>query len=288
MQTTTRATTKNSKQSRREQKMEEARAVLEQGLEDVREDPETLAAYLRFRAHFRSYSIQNTLMIRQQRPSARYVMGYRQWQQNGRQVMKGESGLMIWLPLLRKPREEDIEEGADPDRKVLYGWRVGHVFSYSQTKATSDDALEYVSPIPQLDVEDCAHLYDKLKRVATGIGYEVILDSATTTEGYCAFRRRQIGIRAGMTPASSAATLAHELAHALAHDPDDEESSERIRHAARELQAEGAAYLACYTLGLDTSRASLPYLKHYERDNESLEAHLKAIDQIAWRIVDAV
>ena len=56
----------------------------------------------------------------------------------------------------------------------------------------------------------------------------------------------------------------------------------------RELQAEGAAYLACYALGLDTSPATLPYLKYYERDGESVEAHLWAIDGIAWQVIGAV
>ena len=87
-----------------------------------------------------------------------------------------------------------------------------------------------------------------------------------------------------LPPEQVEAILAHELAHAIAHDP---EEGEELSHEARELQAEGAAYLACYALGLDTSKASLPYLKHYERDGEAVEAHLKVIDRIAWRIVDA-
>lgn len=57
----------------------------------------------------------------------------------------------------------------------------------------------------------------------------------------------------------------------------------------RELEAEGAAYLACCALGLDISRASLPYLKHYDGlGGQAITDRLEHIDEIAWRIVEAV
>ncbi len=295
----------NSTQSKQEERFEKARSVLEQGLHHVTHDREALAAYLCFRAHFRSFSPRNTLMILMQRPSARYCMGYRQWQQHGRQVKKGESGLMIWIPLLRKPSDEEIEDGADPDRKVLRGWRIGYVFAYEQTTATGPDALEYASPIPQLEGDGFSCLYDDLLAVADAFGFTVDEEEGIVSEGYCSHARRHIGIRAGMTIASKAATLAHELAHAIAHQPAREGSSDGeadkgessdgeparsrlLRKEARELQAEGAAFLACAALGLDTAPASLPYLKHYETCGETVDQHLQEIDRIAWAIVDAV
>lgn len=120
-------------------------------------------------------------------------------------------------------------------------------------------------------------------KVAANLGYEVVSYSDRTADGYCACQRRVIGIRADLSPNDAAATLAHELTHAIAH-----EEARDLCHAARELQAEGAAYLVCYTLGLDTSRAALPYLKHYEGDGESLLIHLTIIDRIVSRLLDAV
>ena len=209
MKATNTETPTSSPTTKREQRMAEARAVLEQGLDDISDDPRSLAAYLRFRAHFRSYGVQNTIMIRQQRPSARYVKGYKQWQKHGRQVRKGERGITIWIPLLRKPTDDDIADGADPERNVLYGWRVGYVFDIAQTETVADDALEYVSPIPQLEGDEYAYMYDNLKKVAAEIGYEVIVDAHTTTEGYCSHRQSVIGIRAELTVHSKAVTLAH-------------------------------------------------------------------------------
>ena len=268
--------------TKKNERYEEARAVLENGLEDIEQDQMALERYLRFRAHFRSYSPRNTLMILMQRPTAKYCMGYRQWQKHGRQVQKGERGLMIWIPLLRKPNDDEIEDGKDPDEKILYGWRVGYVFDYEQTKAVEPDALTYESPIPELQGAEHAHLYTELLLVADALGISVEV-KAMTKEGYFHPGRHVIGIRRSMTPASKAATLAHELAHAVAH-----EEADGLSRAEMELQAEGAAYLALYALGLDTSKATLPYLKHYAEDDEALWAQLKAINRIAEELLSRV
>ena len=56
---------KNTKKRRfasTNEKYDAARQALAGGLGHVTEDPETLAAYLRFRAHFRRFSARNTLM----------------------------------------------------------------------------------------------------------------------------------------------------------------------------------------------------------------------------------
>lgn len=221
------------KRQRWKRKMQKARRILEGGLEDVARDREALESYLRFRAHFRSYSRRNTLLIRAQRPSARFCKGYRQWQQVGRQVKRGENGIMIYVPLLRKPTEEEIEEdGRDPDERVLYGWTVGYVFDYEQTKAVSEDALRYQSPIPELDAEGGAEVYRRLIAVAEAEGLTV-REEELAKEGYFSAGKRHIGIRRGMPAASKAATLAHELAHAIAHGPGASEERPESRAATR-------------------------------------------------------
>ena len=282
---------KNRRFESKQAKYDAARDILAAGVQDVAEDPETLAAYLRFRAHFRGFSMRNTLMIRAQRPGARYCMGFRQWKQHGRRVRKGERGLLIYVPRFRKlNQEEAAEAGLEPGTRAHAGFIIGYVFDIAQTEVIpgeEETALRYVSPVPQLEGDDFADLYDDLKTAAGRFGFQVHEDPNTTTEGYASHRRGLIGIRSDLTTNSKAVTLAHELAHGIAHGPERQKENPQ-GHEARELQAEGAAFLACYALGLDASKASLPYLKHYERDGEKLEAHLEAIDQIAWKIVEAV
>lgn len=288
-------TTPNGR-SRREEKLAEARAVLERGLSDVREDPGVLAVYLRFRSHFRDYSVQNALLIQLQRPSTRFCMGYKAWQKHGRQVRRGERGLMIYAPILRRPTDEEIQDGADPERRVVAGYRVTHTFDYGQTDAVTDDALTYEAPTPRLNEDGYEGLAGRLEAVARSIGYAVSEGEPGTpglgyADGVCSFRDRRITLAAGLSSADRAAVLAHELAHALAHGRDgkaddeavagEEEGGARPDAVARELQAEGAAYAALYALGLDTSRASLPYLRDWAGGDARLLAELGAIDRIA-------
>ena len=73
-------------------------------------------------------------------------------------------------------------------------------------------------------------------------------------------------------------------AHAVAHTGD-----RATLRASRELQAEGAAYVALAALGLDTARATLPYLKGWAGgDDDALAAELSAIDRVASRLLALV
>lgn len=271
----------------RDERLRQARVLLERGLDGIQQDPGTLAAYLRFRAHFRSYSPQNTMLIMLQRPSARYCMGFKAWLDHGRCVRKGEKGLMIYAPVLRRPTDDEVrEKQLDPDTdRVVATFKIAYVFDITQTDVLpgkEETALQYVSPIPELGGDDFARLYDDLVKVAGRLGFTVERFSDRLEEGYCSFTRRVIGVRADHAPNDAAAVLAHELAHAVAH-----EGRKDLSPAAAELQAEGAAYLLCYSLGLDTSKSTLPYLKHFEdRGEESLSEHLAAIDQIVVELID--
>ena len=84
--------------------------------------------WLRVAAKFPTYSLRNQLLIAAQRPDATWVAGYRTWQQLGRQVNRGERGIAIYAPLLRRERSE-----ADEPQIVLAGFRVVRVFDIIRT-----------------------------------------------------------------------------------------------------------------------------------------------------------
>lgn len=290
---TTDRRTREDKPSRGK-KLDAARAVLEAGLASVQDDPEALAAFLAFRARFHDYSLSNAVLIWCQRPSARHCMGYRAWQKHGRQVRKGERGLTILAPVTRRRTEDDVAAGADPaaangERSVV-GYRAATVFDYAQTDAVKEGALTYVPPAPRLDASDPDGLTEALASVAGAIGYTVRYDETGYADGRCSFSRRQISVHTSLSPADRAAVLCHELAHALAHDPKDRTKGDPgITTEQREIQAEGAAFVALAALGLDTARASLPYLKGWAgSDHEVLRRELAAIDRIARDLLGRV
>jgi hypothetical protein len=51
---------------------------------------------------FRRYSWNNVLLIASQRPNASHVAGFHAWHDLGRNVKKGEKGIMILAPVTRK------------------------------------------------------------------------------------------------------------------------------------------------------------------------------------------
>ena len=262
----------------RDDRLAAAHAVLARGVSGVCADPAALAAFLAFRSHFRDYSLNNCLLIWMQRPSARHCMGFRSWAKQGRRVRKGERGLTVFAPVVRKATEAEVAAGRDPSDKTVVAYRTAVTFDYEQTEATRDDALVYTSPAARLDTEAPDGLVASLTAVAASIGYAVRdTHLASYADGWCDCRGKTITLQASLAGADRASVLCHELAHALAHYGDWETSRSQ-----KELQAEGAAYVALAALGLDTSRAALPYLRGWAGgDDEKLLAELGAIDRIA-------
>jgi antirestriction protein ArdC len=262
----------------RDDRLAAAHAVLARGLSGVRTDPAAMADFLAFRARFREYSLNNTVLIWLQRPTAQFCMGFRAWQANGRRVRKGERGLTVFAPVVRKATEAEVAAGRDPSDKTVVAFRTAVTFDYEQTEATRDDALVYTPPAARLDAEAPNGLIASLMAVAASIGYAVRdTHLASYADGWCDCRGKTITLQASLAGADRASVLCHELAHALAHDGDRETTRSQ-----KELQAEGAAYVALAALGLDTARASLAYLKGWAGgDDDKLLAELGAIDRIA-------
>ena len=267
----------------REDRLAAAHAILASGLSDVRDDPEAMARFLLFRSKFHEYSIGNTVLVWMQNPSARFVKGYRAWQAVGRQVRKGETGITILAPVLRRPTKAEIAAGADPDTRTAVAFRTASVFDYAQTDTVTDEALVYTPPSPRLDAGDPAGLIARLEHVAMfSLGYRVVYGETGYADGSCSFALKTIAVNHMLSPADRAAVLTHEIAHALGHSPEVRTEGTSPTTAQRELQAEGAAFLALHALGLDSSRASLPYLKGWAGgEDAALLAELAAIDRIA-------
>ena len=87
----------NDKTKELRQRIDASLDTLAKSVDAVRAS-ETFKAYLDVQAKFHRYSWCNSLLILSQRPDASRVAGYRSWQKLGRQVCKGERGIMIFAP----------------------------------------------------------------------------------------------------------------------------------------------------------------------------------------------
>lgn len=77
----------------------------------------------------RALSPRNTVLLYFQFPNPSIVAGYQQWKNAGRQVKKGEHGLMIWVPSVKKGKE--VEGKKEEDEMNFY---TATVFDISQTE----------------------------------------------------------------------------------------------------------------------------------------------------------
>ena len=136
-------TTKQSKRKEREKRLnslvsnavEALAATLEQG------HSEQLKNHLASIAKFHAYSWGNIALITSQLPTATQVAGFRAWRDLGRQVKKGEKGIMIRAPFTRK--KDDRQVGGDAE--IIRGFRPAYVFDVTQTEGEDLQRLQALS-----------------------------------------------------------------------------------------------------------------------------------------------
>ncbi|MEX2132807.1 MAG: toprim domain-containing protein, partial [Acidimicrobiia bacterium] len=179
------------------------------------------------------------------------VAGYRTWQKLGRQVRRGERGLGILAPVIRKVEVTDSEE----ERRVV-GFRVVRVFDLSQTDG---------EPIPEVGTTlvegDLPAEWGKVTELIAEAGFSLeVADVERLGEanGITDWRKRAVVVRAGLPGAQRFKTAVHELAHISLHEPNSQ-GRPNCRGIV-EVEAESVAYVICAALGVDTTGYSLPYV----------------------------
>jgi hypothetical protein len=229
---------------------------------------------LRLAAALPSYSAHNVLLITSQRPDATAVAGFHTWKQLGRSVRKGEKGIGILAPVVRRtaepPGQTPVEGAAgehapvdklDPGRRVT-GFRVVHVFDISQT--SGPDLPSPPEPV-LLDGQAPAGLLDGLTAHVHDEGYQLIRHDFDiphpglgSPNGVTDFLARTVIVRPDLSDAQTAKTLGHELGHVLLHAPGRRPLD--LTRPQAEVEAESVAYVVATTHGLDTTGYSIPYV----------------------------
>jgi len=206
-------------------------------------------------AHFHDYSFANSQLIWSQAVSRGFhpsrVAGYRTWQKLERQVRRGERGLAILAPVIRKIEVTDSEE----ERRVV-GFRVVHVFDLSQTEG---------EPLPEARITlvegDLPAQWGKVTELISGAGFSLqVADVERLGEanGITDWRKREVVVRAGLPGAQRFKTAVHELAHISLHEPNSQ-GRPNCRGIV-EVEAESVTFMICVALGVNTTGYSLPYV----------------------------
>lgn len=252
----------------------EAHAVVQSGIQQMLEDPEQWRQWATALSRFHHYSAGNVILIMSQMPDATRVAGYHAWQDLGRQVNRGEHGIIILAPVLRRKEEEHPAESTKPAPPALVGFRAATVFDVSQT-AGRDLQL----PEPQL--LDGAGMAALLGSLTAAVGAPVLMADSSTmggANGVWSPSQGTITLASDRSPDQQAKTLLHEWAHSVGV-PDVASAMDRHR-GSEEITAETTAYVLAQRLGMDTSEYSIPYVGHWaEGDPQKVLALTQSVSQ---------
>lgn len=297
--------TKEQAAEARAARIEAAQAVLADAVRDLRSG-EDWTRFLGFQSRLYDYSANNVWLIVAQyqklyeagkvpTPVPTYVASYRRWQELGRQVERGQTGLAIIAPMrgvarvatdadgnvLRVLRGEDAPGPGEQEarRSWMRGFTVEKVFAAEQTTGDPIPA----PPAPQLlGGEAPRGLGETVTRIIESRGFTVSTVPAASdlqgANGLTTFSTKTVQVRADMDDAAMVKTLIHEAAHVLLHDPSNDKAQELPR-AHREVEAESVAFVVARTHGMTTDDYSFPYVAAWAGDDPD-----KAIAKTAQRV----
>jgi len=229
--------------------------------------------WLQVASRFHTYSFRNTVLILAQRPEATAVAGYEAWRTLGRQVNKGERGIQVLAPVLRRTAKTADGEQASEDVHSMRrraGFRLAHVWDLSQTSGTPLP----VQPKPVLLTGQAPNgLWDALVTVATDAGFSVDRADCRTANGYTDFAAREIRVRADVDDAQACKTLAHEIGHLSMHDTAAFNGTTAGCCGVAEVEAESLAYLVTASHALDASGYTFAYVASWAGTVNGSEPH---------------
>lgn len=238
-------------------------------------------AWAECRARLHTYSFANVCLILAQMPDATLVASGKFWTSVNRYITSGPgSALRVFAPLFRRPTADEIAAG-QPERKVLYAFKLVPVFDVSQTDG---------EPLPKRDVEPVtgdshAEFLRPLEVFAHTLGFSVSYEALSEgMGGYCDSKAKHIAVAKDEPANSQVRTLIHECAHALGV------GYQEYGRDKAEVLVETATFIVCTSIGLDTSGSSVPYVATWGGDQAvaAIEAFARVVDDVARQIERAV
>ncbi len=246
-------------------KAEEAAADILKAFENPNSLPKPLAQVFVHRgdgAPCRRWSWRNQLIVALR--GHREARGFRQWEEAGRRVKKGEKAFRILSPLTKKVEDE----GSGEERVAVFGFRGTPVFGLHQTEGetlSSQDgrADEWLASLPLRDVAE-----------AWGLSVE-------------AYNGRRGGYLGAYQPGSGIALGVKNFlvwCHELVHAADDRNGTMKGNKVKREVVAQLGGAVLLKLLGHDHDAdlgGCWAYIQHYagEEKLEVLSACGKVLDR---------
>lgn len=200
---------------------------------NFKNNPNDVIEYLKFQSKFYNYSNRNCTLIYKQNPGALCCNSYKRYQEMGYQVKKGEHGMKILVPVLKKFIKVNDKftslSSATAEQKKLYKenklevkeklfFKIGTVFDISQTTCPTQDYPKYIDI--GYNSEKHAELFNTLKSYCEKEFKCPVHENAFSSvslRGYYEPETNQILISGNFDDTTKLSVLSHELGHAVLH-----------------------------------------------------------------------
>lgn len=292
---------KEEAENKRKATIDKAIEVMNKGVYDYL-DSDRFKTLLDTLSKLYDYTVNNTLMILGQNPKATQLAGYNKWQNDfNRQVKSGEKGLMIWMPVEIKVKENQYVLDKDGNRILDENgkfkreevevkkrtFKIGYTFDVSQTEQIEGKDVIELSPVKELegDVKDYQALTKALMEISP---VPIKIETFTApAKGCYNSLTNEIMIQPDMSEVQTIKTMIHEIAHSIVHSEENlnqlkQKENVEFSKNEKEVQAESIAYIVSSHLGIDTSDYSFPYVATWglstePSDLENVKQNLKCI-----------
>jgi hypothetical protein len=274
---------------------EQAQTQLESAVASL-QSSDGFREWLRARALFHGYSLNNTFLIHAQCPEATRVASAKVWRELGRHQVKGSTALRVYAPMEwhvdakgQQPGEVNqwgqVAFQCDKHKRVCVRaktFKLVPVFDVSQT----DGEPLPDPPVPApIDGDSHAHLEPALVSLANEIGFSVSTEVlGDGSGGYCNHTAKAIVVAEGQASNARVRVLVHEIAHALGV------GYKEYGRGPAETIVEAVTYIVLAGQGLATDESSVPYVTGWGEGEatDTIRKFAETIDTIARRIESAL
>ena len=242
--------------------------------------------FLEWAATMPKRSARNQLVIHQQMPDGTMFLGYSEWEKLGRYVLKGQKGVVVFSPILRRKKVEKTDAngnviyGSDGNpvievRTWIDGFKKGYVFDISQT---GGKPVPSVTTLLRGKVDGMQEATEALSAISPAT---IVFDEEGCGAGYNAEKNiinlslkwSEQKMMQTLLPSVAAALMTKSLGRTVEYD---------------DLEAESAAYVIAKHLGIDADY-DFDYVTDWKegKDAEELTATLSAVRDTAKDVIDS-
>lgn len=259
------------------------------------QNPDSIAEVLEFASKFYHYSISNTELIYAQNPSASYVQSYEKWKKMDTQVLRGEKGMKIWVPVkttflilgegnyislsdATKEQKEAYKDGKIEGR-TRTTFKIGSVFDIGQTNYPKEKYPDLYSM--GYSSEQHEMITNGLIKFCQEYGCPVETKSLSSIalRGYYDSTFNVIALNEKLEDTHRLSTLSHEMGHMLQNHGSSEASASQ-----KEFEADCISVLIQSHFGIELNDGRKSHLSHhfkkFEEELKSMNPAMKEEDVI--------